>query len=109
MRRQHDNEETKVNRPNSIDRLRRSMHFVPGANEKMLHKSIATKADSLILDLEDAVTPDRKGEARSIINNWLGSVDFNGKERCVRINSLVHLAGLTQLVFLIKLLGEILV
>ena len=77
-----------MNRPNSVDRLRRSMHFVPGANEKMLHKSIATKADSLILDLEDAVTPDRKGEARSIINNWLGSVDFNGKERCVRINSL---------------------
>ena len=77
-----------MSRPNTIDRLRRSMHFVPGANEKMLYKSIATKADSLILDLEDAVTPERKDEARTIVNDWLGSVDFNGKERCVRINSL---------------------
>ncbi len=77
-----------MNRPPGIDRLRRSMHFVPGANEKMLHKSIATNADSLILDLEDAVTPDRKDEARSIVNNWLGSVDFAGKERTVRINAM---------------------
>ncbi|SVC80705.1 uncharacterized protein METZ01_LOCUS333559, partial [marine metagenome] len=59
------------------------MHFVPGANEKMLHKSIATNADSLILDLEDAVTPERKDDARATVNDWLGSVDFEGKERSV--------------------------
>ena len=46
-------------------RLRRSVHFVPGANEKMLTKSLGLAADSLVLDLEDAVTPDRKDEARS--------------------------------------------
>ena len=77
-----------MNRPAGIERLRRSMHFVPGANEKMLHKSIATNADSLILDLEDAVTPDRKDDARATVNDWLGSVDFEGKERSVRINAL---------------------
>ena len=76
-----------MNRPSGINRLRRSMHFVPGANEKMLHKSIATNADSLILDLEDAVTPDRKDEARQIVNDWLGSGDFSRKERSIRINA----------------------
>ncbi|NKB99788.1 MAG: CoA ester lyase [Pseudomonadales bacterium] len=72
----------------SADRLRRSCHFVPGANEKMLQKSIATNADCLILDLEDAVTPDRKDEAREVVSDWLGTVDFEGKERTVRMNPL---------------------
>ena len=70
------------------DRLRRSCHFVPGANEKMLTKSIASNADCLILDLEDAVTPDRKEDARKIVAGWLGDADFCGKERTVRINPL---------------------
>ena len=56
-----------MNRPPAIDRLRRSAHFVPGANEKMLMKSIESAADCLILDLEDAVTPDRKDDAREIV------------------------------------------
>ena len=72
----------------SAQRLRRSAHFVPGANEKMLHKSIATAADTLILDLEDAVTPARKDDARQVVADWLGSVDFAGKERTVRMNPL---------------------
>ncbi|MEM9620156.1 MAG: CoA ester lyase [Pseudomonadota bacterium] len=71
-----------------VDRLRRSCHFVPGANEKMLHKSIASGADCLILDLEDAVTPDRKDAARQVVADWLGTVDFAGKERTVRMNPL---------------------
>lgn len=67
-------------------RVRRSSHFVPGANERMLSKSLATEADSLILDLEDAVTPGNKESARRIICEWLKSVDFFGKEKVVRIN-----------------------
>lgn len=70
------------------DRLRRSAHFVPGANERMLQKSIASAADCLILDLEDAVAPDRKDEARKVIGEWLRSVDFQNKEYVVRINPL---------------------
>ena len=62
------------------------MHFVPGANEKMLGKALATAADSLVLDLEDAVTPDRKDEAREVIANWLSDVDFGRQERTVRMN-----------------------
>ncbi|WP_423923296.1 HpcH/HpaI aldolase/citrate lyase family protein [Candidatus Poriferisodalis sp.] len=68
--------------------VRRSSHFVPGANERMLTKSLATDADSLVLDLEDAVTPDNKDSARVTLAGWLADVDFGGKERVVRINPL---------------------
>ena len=68
--------------------LRRSLHFVPGGNDRMLAKSLATNADCLILDLEDAVTPDSKGDVRREVANWLADVDFGGKERAVRINPL---------------------
>lgn len=86
-----------MNRRPAIDRLRRSAHFVPGANEKMLMKSIASAADCLILDLEDAVTPDRKDDAREIVAQWLGDVDFAGKERTVRMNPLDTPWGLRDL------------
>lgn len=66
--------------------LRRSSHFVPGANEKMLQKSIDGAADSLILDLEDAVTPENKASARTTVAGWLRDADFRGKERVVRMN-----------------------
>ena len=69
-------------------RLRRSLHFVPGANEKMLNKALGTEADSLILDLEDAVTPDLKDDARQVIATWLADVDFGRQERIVRFNPL---------------------
>jgi len=78
-------------------RLRRSVHFVPGANEKMLTKSLGLGADSLVLDLEDAVTPDRKDEARAVVGGWLRDVDFGRKERIVRMNPLDTPWGLEDL------------
>jgi citrate lyase subunit beta / citryl-CoA lyase len=77
-----------THRPRGLERLRRSLHFVPGADERMLTKSIDTAADGLVLDLEDAVTPDRKVSARETVAAWLGAVDFRGKERVVRVNPL---------------------
>lgn len=71
-----------------MTRLRRALHFVPGANERMLQKSLGLEADSLVLDLEDAVTPDRKDEAREIVAGWLHDVDFGRQERTVRMNPL---------------------
>tara|TARA_B100000579_G_C22829502_1_gene855119 strand:+ start:967 stop:1857 length:891 start_codon:yes stop_codon:yes gene_type:complete len=68
--------------------IRRAAHFVPGANEKMLEKSLGTQADALILDLEDAVTPDNKDSARVTVANWLEQVDFGRQERVVRVNPL---------------------
>ena len=66
--------------------LRRSIHFVPGGNEKMLDKALGLPADSLILDLEDSVTPDRKGIARDEVCEWLANADFKSQEKLVRIN-----------------------
>jgi citrate lyase subunit beta/citryl-CoA lyase len=54
----------------------------------MLRKALELPADGLILDLEDAVTPDDKEAARQTIAGWLGSVDFGRQERIVRINPL---------------------
>ncbi len=69
-----------------MTRRRRSMHFVPGGNEKMLAKALTLPADGLILDLEDAVPPDRKAATRPIVAEWLRSREFGGRERWVRMN-----------------------
>ncbi len=68
--------------------LRRSFHFVPGGNEKMIAKALALPADALILDLEDAVTVEKKAEARGIVLRWLQTLDFGRRERWVRMNPL---------------------
>jgi citrate lyase subunit beta/citryl-CoA lyase len=66
--------------------MRRSLHFVPGGNEKMMAKALTLPADGLILDLEDAVTPDRKAATRPVVRRWLDTLDFGGRERWVRMN-----------------------
>jgi citrate lyase subunit beta / citryl-CoA lyase len=66
--------------------VRRSLHFVPGGNERMMQKALTLAADGLILDLEDAVTPDRKAATRPIVRGWLESLDFGHRERWVRMN-----------------------
>ncbi len=69
-------------------RIRRAAHFVPGANEKMLSKALTLPADTLILDLEDAVLPENKEDARKIVAGWLREVDFGRQERVIRMNPL---------------------
>ncbi|MDP2700583.1 MAG: aldolase/citrate lyase family protein, partial [Candidatus Rokubacteria bacterium] len=46
--------------------VRRSLHFVPGGQEKMIAKALTLPADGLILDLEDAVPPQQKSATRPI-------------------------------------------
>ncbi len=87
---------TGVDRSPGAGRLRRSLHFVPGASERMLEKSLATGADGLVLDLEDAVAPERKEDARRTVAEWLGSVEFGAKERTVRLNPLDSPWGLAD-------------
>ena len=72
---------------------RRSLHFVPGGQQRMLEKSLTLPADGLILDLEDAVPPERKAETRPIVCEWLRR-DFGGRERWVRMNPIS--TGLAQ-------------
>jgi len=69
---------------------------MPGANTRALEKAKSLPADSLILDLEDAVAPDAKAQARENICTALDS-GFGHREAVVRINSLNTSWGLTDL------------
>jgi citrate lyase subunit beta / citryl-CoA lyase len=67
-------------------RARRSQLSVPGSNDKMLQKAAASAADHVFCDLEDAVAPSAKVEARSKTCWALNNLDWGKKTRCVRIN-----------------------
>ena len=68
--------------------MRRTMLFLPSNNPNMLINGGQLGADSLIFDLEDAVSPDEKDAARELLKNTLESLDFGKCERIVRINGL---------------------
>jgi citrate lyase subunit beta / citryl-CoA lyase len=67
-------------------RARRSQLSVPGSSEKMLEKAAQSAADHVFCDLEDAVAPSAKVEARQKIAWALNNLDWGRKVRCVRIN-----------------------
>ncbi len=66
--------------------MRRSMLFLPGSIPGMIQNGGALRADAVILDLEDSVTPTEKDAARLLVRNALQTLDF-GCERIVRINA----------------------
>lgn len=65
----------------------RSLLFVPGDDERKIAKGLASAADALILDLEDAVAPDRKSHARDLCARTLTSAGLS-KTLFVRVNAL---------------------
>ncbi|WBU55421.1 CoA ester lyase [Paracoccus sp. SCSIO 75233] len=67
-------------------RLRRCQLSVPGSSEKMMRKAAGMDLDYVFLDLEDAVAPNRKKEARGMVVEVLNTLDFGRTTRCVRIN-----------------------
>ncbi len=69
-------------------RPRRSVLYMPGANERALEKAKSLVADALILDLEDAVAPDAKDEARARVCAAATSGEYGAKEVTIRINGL---------------------
>lgn len=69
-------------------RPRRVQLAVPGSNDKMMAKAVASAADHVFLDLEDAVAPAAKVAARAQVVAALRTLDWTGKTRCVRINDL---------------------
>ncbi|WP_242346609.1 HpcH/HpaI aldolase/citrate lyase family protein [Anaeromyxobacter terrae] len=69
-------------------RPRRSVLYVPGANARAIEKARALDADALILDLEDAVAPAAKVEARARVLEALAAGGFGHRERAVRVNGL---------------------
>jgi citrate lyase subunit beta / citryl-CoA lyase len=64
----------------------RSVLYMPGANERALEKAKEIPADALILDLEDAVAPAAKVEARDRVCAAVGS--YPGKQVTIRVNSI---------------------
>jgi len=60
----------------------------------MILKARDSAADALLFDLEDAIAPDQKLEARAAVVRALGELDFGGKEIFVRINALTSEWGL---------------
>jgi malyl-CoA/(S)-citramalyl-CoA lyase len=69
-------------------RLHRSELAVPGSNVQMLEKAPALGADIVMLDLEDAVAPDDKPQARINVIEALRELDWSGPSVSVRINGL---------------------
>jgi malyl-CoA/(S)-citramalyl-CoA lyase len=69
-------------------RLNRSELAVPGSNYGFMEKAAKSTADVVFLDLEDAVAPDDKAQARKNIVKALNEIDFGSKAVSVRINGL---------------------
>jgi citrate lyase subunit beta/citryl-CoA lyase len=67
-------------------RLRRSCLAVPGSNAKMLQRAADRGADQIFLDLEDAVAPDQKKAARSMVVEALNTHDYGDTLVTVRVN-----------------------
>ena len=61
---------------------------MPGANERALEKAKGIPADALILDLEDAVAPDAKAEARERVCAAVQSGEYGDRELTIRVNGL---------------------
>ena len=69
-------------------RMRRSVMITPGHRPERLAKAVGLAADSLIFDLEDAVPPARKVEARAVVAQALTELSFGRRERAVRLNAI---------------------
>ncbi|HNW89640.1 MAG TPA: aldolase/citrate lyase family protein [Bacteroidales bacterium] len=81
------------------DRNRISRLYLPGNTVSLMINAGIHKPDGIILDLEDAVAPDKKFEASFIVRNALRNLDFYGAERMVRINQVPR--GLEDLDYIV--------
>jgi malyl-CoA/(S)-citramalyl-CoA lyase len=72
----------------STPRLHRSELAVPGSNTALFEKAAQSAADIVFLDVEDAVAPDDKEQARSNIIQALNEINWGAKTMMVRINGL---------------------
>ncbi len=66
---------------------RRSVLYMPGSNPRALDKARSLPADTLILDLEDAVAPEAKPEARTLVAEAVRTGGFGSREMVVRVNA----------------------
>lgn len=64
----------------------RSVLYIPGSKERALEKARGLAADAIIFDLEDAVTPDAKADARTTLRAELDKGGYGARMKIVRIN-----------------------
>jgi citrate lyase subunit beta/citryl-CoA lyase len=69
-------------------RPRRSVLYMPAANERALEKAKTISADAIIFDLEDAVAPDSKPDARARAVAAVQSGEYGNRELTIRCNGL---------------------
>jgi len=67
---------------------RRSCLYVPGANARALEKAKSLPADLFVLDLEDAVAPEAKADARQAIRKAVHKRAYGAREVVIRVNGL---------------------
>jgi citrate lyase subunit beta/citryl-CoA lyase len=80
-------------------RPRRSVLYVPGSNARALEKARSLDVDGVILDLEDAVAPSAKDEARRTLGAALAGAGFGHRELAVRVNGPATPWGAEDLAF----------
>lgn len=82
---------------NPRPRPRRSVLYVPATSERALTKLASLACDAVIIDLEDAVAPERKEAAREAMRRFLGGASRPACEIAVRINPLAGQWGTEDL------------
>lgn len=79
------------------------MLYIPGNNPAMLLHGSVYGADSLLLDLEDAVALNQKDAARNLIKQMIKHIDYGKTEVCVRVNHLDTPFGMEDLKAIVPL------
>ncbi|MDB6452367.1 HpcH/HpaI aldolase/citrate lyase family protein [Falsirhodobacter sp. 20TX0035] len=74
----------------------RSALYVPATNARALEKARTLPCDAIIFDLEDAVSPDRKDEARAHLIAALRTTDYGHRLRLVRVNDATDIDALAD-------------
>jgi Citrate lyase beta subunit len=85
-----------------MERLRRTMMFVPGNNPAMIKDAGIYGADSIMFDLEDSVSLNEKDTARMLVFEALQNVDYGNSELVVRINGLDTEMGRADIFAMVK-------
>jgi citrate lyase subunit beta/citryl-CoA lyase len=84
-----------------MERLRRTMMFIPASNPGMLRDANIYGADSIMFDLEDSISLKEKDTSRFLLYNAIKTFDYGDTETVVRINSL-NMGGIDDIYALVK-------
>lgn len=85
-----------------MEKLRRTMLYVPGNNPAMIKDIYIYQPDSIMFDLEDSISLAEKDSARFLVSEALTNVDYLGIETVVRVNGLDTEYGLSDLECIVR-------